>query len=218
MKMNPAETQLYTILAERVDMGLDEWIQSLPRAELVRLEAEEPENYIGLMLDFGKRMLDAGDPASETTPFRQSNWRRCERCRASKYASAFPGGDEICRSCRRKEAQTEEVAGPAIEEKKSDPANDGRYRECEQCGQLRYKSVFAPQSKICKHCEKEKDEVEAQPEPVRTIAPVALVKKRCPGCNMIKPPDEFSGITPACKACIADEEERLAARRKKETA
>ena len=58
MKLSPAEKTIYTILAEGDGMTLDDWLQSLPSAELARIEADDPDTFQALMISFAKRMLD----------------------------------------------------------------------------------------------------------------------------------------------------------------
>ena len=246
MKLNPAERHLYTILAERAEMTLDEWIQSLPRQQLAQLEAEDPEDYQSLMMDFAQHMLAGGadspnastqnaanwhvcqslprqqlaqleaedpeDYQSLMMDFAQhmlaggadspnastqnaANWHVCPACKQKKYASAYPGESEICRMCTRKQA--EEQQEEVVEDPEPEPApDDGRYKTCGQCGEKRYKSVFAPGQTVCKHCQKGEAEADAQADQAGEDA------QECKRCHVKKPVKEFSLIAGVCLACL----------------
>ena len=146
MKLNPAERHLYTILAERAEMTLDEWIQSLPRQQLAQLEAEDLDDYQALMLDFAQHMLAGGADSPNASTKKEANWHVCPACKQKKYASAYPGETEICRMCTRKQAEESEPAAlPDPEEAKKPDPNDPRYKTCDRCGRAQIQDkVFGP--------------------------------------------------------------------------
>ena len=183
MKLNQAERHLYTILAERAEMTLDDWIQSLPRQQLAQLESDEPEDYQSLMMDFAKQMLAGGSESPNASTNKEANWHTCPSCKQKKYASAYPGQSEICRMCTRKQAEEQQEA--VVEDPKSDPdPDDGRYKLCDQCGEKRYKSLFAPGQTVCKHCRKEDAVAQADPPDKK--------KQACTRCHVTTPVNEFS--------------------------
>lgn len=193
MKLNQSERHLYTILAERAEMTLDDWIQSLPRQQLAQLEADEPDDYQSLMMDFAQLMLAGGAESPYATAQNEANWHTCPSCKQKKYASAYPGESEICRKCTRKQAEEQQEA--VAEDPKSDPdPDDGRYKPCAQCGEKRYQSLFAPGRTVCKHCRKEDDVAQADP-PEQEM-------QECKRCHVTTPVNEFSLMAGVCLVCM----------------
>ena len=149
VKLSPAETHIYTILAERADMTLDEWIQSLPSAELARLEADDPDAYQDIMLSFAKRMLDPSMTSPLTRTAKPENYRICPSCNQSKHARAYPNGAQICLRCTRK---SEDPDPPPQEEKQTDPPADETSKECRRCNQVKPVDQFSLIQGVCAAC------------------------------------------------------------------
>ena len=154
MKLSPAETHIYTILAERADMTLDDWIQSLPRLELARLELEDPDAYRHEMMTMATRMLDepAGHPHASASI--DKNYKVCPTCKVKKYASAFPGGAEECLLCsgaRRKKDPADEAEASPPPQAPPPPKSEER-QECLRCGVVLPISRFSKGIPTCQEC------------------------------------------------------------------
>ena len=166
VKLSPAETHIYTILAERADMTLDEWIQSLPRLELARLELEDPDAYRHEMMTMATRMLDepAGHPNASASI--DKNYKVCPSCNVNKYASAFPGGAEECLLCsgaRRKKDPGDDPAAEITDASPAIPApphpKSEERQECLRCGVVLPLSRFSKGVPTCEECiEKESND------------------------------------------------------------
>ena len=215
MKLSPAEKNIYTILAERAGMKLDDWLQSLPSAELARLEADAPDIYRDLMIDFAKRMLDPSTPSPFTSTTNPQNYRICPSCNQSKYAGAYPNGATICLRCTRKTEESEpEPDPPPQQEKKAEAPRKRPRKTCTSCHQPLHMTEFRRGSPVCKSCETVT--VEALP-PAQTDPPADEASAECRRCNQVKPADQFSLIQGVCSACmtVAKAEAKAAMERKK---
>ena len=153
MKLSPPERHIYTILAERANMTLEEWIQSLPRRELARLEQEDPDAYRHEMMTMATRMLDepAGHPQASASI--DKNYKICASCNVKKYASAFPGGAEECLLCsgaRRKKDPADE-AEPSPPAQAPPPQAEER-KDCLRCGLVLPVSRFSQGLPTCQEC------------------------------------------------------------------
>ena len=209
MKLNPAERHLYTILAERAEMTLDEWIQSLPRQQLAQLEAEDPEDYQSLMMDFAKQMLAGGADSPNLSANREANWHTCPACGEKKYASAYPGDSKVCRMCTHKREESEPKALSDPEEAKKPDPNDPRYKTCDRCGKRKYMTKFSPKSSACKLCQKEEADAQAEPEPEIIESPPIeqpqeeheVAYRPCERCGKNKAKSQFVPGMDICKEC-----------------
>ena len=219
MKLNPAEKQIYTIMAEREEMSLDEWLACLPARELARFEVGEPDEHQDMMLEFAKRMIANPFGSPKTSVEYENNWRICPGCEKRKYASAFPGGAEICRAC----AFAGKAAPAKDEPDPSPPVDDARYKTCERCGERKYMTKFVAKTEICKSCYEDAgdggkreeisaeadEEAEAEGGQVgegpgqsskKVVASLGVVTKKCVRCEQVKPAGEFSEVARDC--CI----------------
>ncbi len=195
MKLSPAEKNIYTILAERAGMTLDDWLQSLPSAELARLEADDPDTFQDLMLSFAKRMLDPTWTSPLTSTAKPENYRTCPSCNENKYAGAYPSGATICLRCTRKtaEAETEPEPEPPPQEKQQVEAKkkDGRGKKtCTTCNKNLSNFQFNRGSAACKACE------------IAAAQAPSQEGEECRRCNEVKPLDQFSLIQGVCTACM----------------
>ena len=188
MKLSPAEKNIYTILAERAGMKLDDWLQSLPSAELARLEADAPDIYQDLMLDFARRMLDPSASSPLTSTAKPENYRICPSCNQSKHGRAYPNRATICLRCTHNAAAAD-----------AEPPRKRPVKSCTSCHQPLLMTEFRRGSPVCKACET----ATAQALPPAQTDPAAdEASQECRRCNQVKPLDQFSLMQGVCSACM----------------
>ena len=162
MKMNPAEKRLYAILAERADMTLDEWIQSLPRQQLAQLEADAPDEYEIILVDLARKMLDEGGRGKDLPPSKQNkmgstgDYIPCESCGKKRHRNS-----RTCKWCgvdddvpdpeeveAHKEPPPEKDDEPAVGKIVPAPIG-GHTKKCVRCEEVKAASEFSIVAKNC---------------------------------------------------------------------
>ena len=152
MKLSPAEKTIYTILAEGDGMTLDDWLQSLPSAELARIEADDPDTFQALMISFAKRMLDPS--ARPSLPKGEDGedyrFKICDECGENRYQILYSPGETICKHCYIKKGKSQVVRPNAEIRELDTPEEEGE--ECRRCSEVKPPREFSLIAGVCTAC------------------------------------------------------------------